>query len=97
MPRLRSGDADARLSATTFMATSRREQYRDIATAVFCKRRIGQAERSTWFHGLTLRGDNRSPHTSDARLCTHPGQGPDEIAWLRQGRPAGSRYWRKGR
>src|SRR5229473_7611649 len=92
---LRSGDADPRLSATTYMATRLREQHRDIATAVFWKRRIGEAERCTWFHQRTLRGDNRSPHTSNARLCTHPGQGPDEITWPRQGRPAGNRHWWK--
>src|SRR5882724_5380956 len=32
-----------------------------------------------------LAGDNRSRHTSNARSCTRPDQGPDEIIWPRQG------------
>jgi hypothetical protein len=34
----------------TSMATRLRERHRDIATAVFWKRRIGEAEKCTWFH-----------------------------------------------
>jgi hypothetical protein len=41
MPLCAVATADARLSATTSMATRVREQHRDIATAVFWKR-VGQ-------------------------------------------------------
>jgi hypothetical protein len=60
-----------RRGCPTSLATRLREQYWDITTEVFWKRRIGEAERCTSFHRRHLRGDNRSPHTSNARLCRH--------------------------